>query len=84
MRALEKEMATHSSILAGESQGQRSLVGCHLWGHTKSDATEATQQQQQQQQHAVFEVESSPIFSKTSSYNISEARNTLERLGHLH
>ena len=24
--ALEKEMATHSSILAGESQGQRTLV----------------------------------------------------------
>ena len=88
--ALEKEMATHSSVLAwripgtgepgglpsmgsirvrydrvtslslfsfmhwrrkwqptpvflpGESQGQRSLVGCHLWGHTESDTTEAT------------------------------------------
>ena len=25
--ALEKEMATHSSILAGEVAGQRSLVG---------------------------------------------------------
>ena len=33
--ALEKEMATHSSILAGESQGQRSLVGCQLWGRTE-------------------------------------------------
>ena len=22
--------------------GQRSLVGCHLWGHTESDTTEAT------------------------------------------
>ena len=50
MHALEKEMATHSSIfffgtpvfLPGESQGQRSLVGCHLWGHTESDTTEAT------------------------------------------
>ena len=39
--ALEKEMATHSS-LPGESQGQRSLVGCHLWGRTESDVTEAT------------------------------------------
>ena len=29
---LEKEMATHSSILAGESHGQRSLVGCHPRG----------------------------------------------------
>ena len=26
--ALEKEMATHSSVLPGESQGQGSLVGC--------------------------------------------------------
>ena len=42
-------MATHSVFLPGESQGQQSLVGCHLWGHTESDTTEATQQQQQQQ-----------------------------------
>ena len=35
-RALEKEMATHSVFLPGESQGQGSLVGCHLWGHTES------------------------------------------------
>ena len=41
-------MATYSSILAGESQGQRSLVGCHLWGRTESDTTEVTWQQQQQ------------------------------------
>ena len=41
--ALEKEMATHSSILAsGESQGQGSLVGCHLWGRTESGTTEVT------------------------------------------
>ena len=91
--ALEKEMATHSSVLAwripgmgepggllsmgshrvghewsdladplwwrrkwqptpvflpGESQRQRSLVGCCLWSHTESDTTEATSQQQQQ------------------------------------
>ena len=39
--ALEKEMATHSS-LPGESQGRRSLVGCCLWGRTESDTTEAT------------------------------------------
>ena len=40
-------------FLPGESQGQRSLVGCLLWDHTESDTTEATllQQQQQQQQH---------------------------------
>ena len=40
--ALEKEMATHSSVLAGESQGQGSLVGCRLWGRTESDTTEVT------------------------------------------
>ena len=34
-------------FLPGESQGWRSLVGCHLWGRTESDTTEATQQQQQ-------------------------------------
>ena len=37
-------------FLPGESQGRGSLVGCHLWGRTESDTTEATQQQQQQQQ----------------------------------
>ena len=35
-------------FLPGESQGQRSLVGCCLWGRTESDTTEVTQQQQQQ------------------------------------
>ena len=29
-------------FLPGESQGRGSLVGCHLWGHTESDTTEAT------------------------------------------
>ena len=36
-------------FLPGESQGQRCLVGCRLWGRTESDTTEATQQQQQEQ-----------------------------------
>ena len=40
--ALEKEMETHSSVLPGESHGQKSLVGCYLWGRTESDPTEAT------------------------------------------
>ena len=35
-------------FLPGESQGQRNLVGCRLWGRTELDTTEATQQQQQQ------------------------------------
>ena len=30
-------------FLPGESQGQGSVVGCHLWGRTESDTTEATQ-----------------------------------------
>ena len=29
-------------FLPGESQGWGSLVGCHLWGSTESDTTEAT------------------------------------------
>ena len=44
--ALEKEMATHSSVLAGRIPGTGGLVGCCLWGRTESDTTEATQQQQ--------------------------------------
>ena len=40
--ALEKEMATHSSVLAWRLQRLRSLVGCRLWGCTESDTTEAT------------------------------------------
>ena len=37
-------------FLPGESQGEGSLVGCHLWGRptrTESDTTDVTQQQQQ-------------------------------------
>ena len=40
--ALEKEMATQSVFLPGESQGRGSLVGCRLWGRTESDTTEVT------------------------------------------
>ena len=40
--ALEKEMATHSSVLAWRIPGTGILVGCHLWGRTESDTTEAT------------------------------------------
>ena len=29
-------------FLPGKSQGRWSLVGCHLWGCTESDTTEAT------------------------------------------
>ena len=47
--ALEKEMATHSSVLAWRIPGTGSLVGRYLWGRTELDTTEATQQQQQSQ-----------------------------------
>ena len=33
-------MATHSSVLAGKSHGQRSLVGYIPWGHKEPDMTE--------------------------------------------
>ena len=36
-------MTTHSSILAGESHGQRSLADYSPWGRTESDMTEATE-----------------------------------------
>ena len=37
---LEKEMAIHSSTLAGKLHGQRSLVGYSPWGRKESDTTE--------------------------------------------
>ena len=45
--ALEKEMTTHSSVLAWRIPGMGSLVGCRLWGRTELNTTEVTQQQQQ-------------------------------------
>ena len=38
--SLKKEMATHSSILAWKSPGQRSLVGYSPQGHKELDMTE--------------------------------------------
>ena len=35
-------MATHSSILAGESHGRRSLVGHGPWGRRELDTAEVT------------------------------------------
>ena len=37
---LEKDTATHSSILAGESNGERSLAGYSPWDRKELDATE--------------------------------------------
>ena len=36
---LEMEMATHSSVLAWETHGQRDLVGYSPWGGKESDTT---------------------------------------------
>ena len=55
--ALEKEMATHSSVLAWRIPGTGTLVGCCLWGRTELDVTQATQQQQQQQYIFTFKQE---------------------------
>ena len=40
-RPPEEEMATHSSILAWKSHGQRSLVGYSPWGRQESDKLES-------------------------------------------
>ena len=40
--ALEKEMATHSSVLAWRIPGMGEPGGCRLWGCTESDTTEVT------------------------------------------
>ena len=39
---LENEIATHSSILAWKSHGQRSMVGYSPWGRKQSDTTAHT------------------------------------------
>ena len=45
--ALEKEMATHSSVLAWRIPETGEPGGLPLWGLTESYTTEVTQQQQQ-------------------------------------
>ena len=40
--ALEKEMATHSSVLAWIIPGTGKPGGLRLWGRTESDTTEVT------------------------------------------
>ena len=44
--SLEKEMASHSSILAGKSHGWRRLVGYGPWGSRRVGHNLATKQQQ--------------------------------------
>ena len=38
--ALEKEMATHSCVLAWRIPGTGEPLGCRLWGRKESDTTE--------------------------------------------
>ena len=45
----EKEMATHSRVLAWRIPGTGEPGGLPSWGRTELDTTEAMQQQQQQQ-----------------------------------
>ena len=47
--ALEKEMETHSSVLAWRIPGMGEPGGLPSMGSQESDTTEVTQQQQQQQ-----------------------------------
>ena len=60
-------------FLPGESQGQRSLVGCRLWGHTELDTTEATQQQQQQQQQQQLQIQ--PLIYRWGKWGPYPPRN---------
>ena len=71
--ALEKEMATHSSFLPGESQGRGSLVGCRLWGRTESDTTDATQQQQQQERKGKHANTKEATYSDTDPGTLTSA-----------
>ena len=56
-------------FLPGESQGRGSLMGCHLWGRTESDTTEATQQQQQQSFYRLFRHITSTFKTETTLPN---------------
>ena len=51
---LEKEVATHSSILAWEPHGQRSLAGYSPWGHKRVRHDLATEQQHTFHQSCLF------------------------------
>ena len=42
LRVLEKEMATHSSVLAWRIPGTGEPCGLPSWGRRESDTTEAT------------------------------------------
>ena len=81
--ALEKEMATHSSVLAWRIPGTGNLVGCCLWGRTESDMTEATQQQQQQLSHVrIFVTPWTAVHKASLSFSLPEfAQTHVHRVG---
>ena len=68
--------------LPGGSQGWRSLMGCHLWGRTESDMTEATKQQQQKRKQPRCPSTDGRIkkswFKYTKEYYSAIKRNTFE------
>ena len=51
---LEKEMATHSNILAWKCHGQKILVGYSPWGHKELDMTERLNRRRQWHPTPVF------------------------------
>ena len=53
-------------FLMGESQGQGSLVGCHLWGLTELDTTEATSQLYTDTERTQFNQKQQEIKIKTN------------------
>ena len=71
--ALEKEMATHSSVFAWRiPRTGEGLVGCCLRGCTESDTTDGTQQQQQH----LFENNIEYLIQSLSSYILVFPQNS--------
>ena len=74
---LEKEMATHSSILAWKIPGQRNLVGYSPWGHKELDTTK--------QLHflsMIYAFTSSLIHPLNDSFNYSFTHSFLQPSSH--
>ena len=74
--AWEKEMATHSSVLAWRIPGTGEPGGLPSIGsHTESDTTEVTQQQQQ---HAIGNEPAEGVFVQFSLVCISNTRKLID------
>ena len=55
-RSLEKEMATHSNFLAGESCGQKSLEGySFMWSQSRTQRKQLSMHSRQKHLHTHFE-----------------------------